>query len=351
MNNHILNNDTRLPKNGSRQRVYQRRNRKGNRTTLFPLPALTLTSTIVTGNTTQFINSTSVPITDLFASISSNFTEYKYLFLIGICLLVLLCCLTVIFLLVILRCAKRKTWDKRRQERIDKQRLRDLPDFLDDPSRPEGEQSKLLESIGGTSTARNGSIMTNGNLPNDNISNTLSLDPMLEQKIIKHNSIISPSAADDTSLDTLRGSLISSPSQPSSVVQPVSTPTRQLSTTTTTDSTIKLESRPIDDEEKEKDDDFHDLDLKPIAPRFVKAANISGSNLATHRTSGSSIEQSIGRQERRAEEKERSLLHGSNSNIYEKELRRHDEQAAFARKQHTNSQVSLVSRTSEDSCY
>jgi len=177
----------------------------------------------------------------------------------------------------------------------------------------------------------------------------------LNKKIIKNNPPnaigLSP-MADDTSLDTLRGSLISSPSQQISAFQLPPTPTRisaqHPSSSTTTDSIINPDERAF---EAEKDDDLHDLDLKRIQPRYIKATNNSSSNLPTLRPSGSSLEQTIRKQERRAEEEERGLLHGSNSNLYEKELRRQAEQDSFARKQHTNSQVSLVSRTSEDSCY
>jgi len=167
---------------------------------------------------------------------------------------------------------------------------------------------------------------------------------MLEQKIIKNNlpnALLSP-AADDTSLDTLRGSLISSPSQQISTIQPPSTPTY----ISTTDSIINSDERAV---EAEKVDDLHDLDLKPIQRLFTKATN-SSSNLPAHRTSVSSIEQTIRNKEREAEKEERGLLHGSNSNLYEKEIRKRAEQEVIDRK-HTNSQVSLVSRTSEDSCY
>jgi hypothetical protein len=243
---------------------------------------------------------------------------------------------------------KKKSCKTRRQERLDKKRLKEIPDFLDDHHGNKGESVVLLEQNGRTNSLNNNTINTNGILLNDNISNTFSLDPMLEQKIFKNNPpnamSLSP-MADDLSLDTLRGSLISSPSQQISAIQPPPTPTY---ITTTTDSMINPYERAI---EAEKDDDLHDLDLKRIQPRYIKATNNnSTSNLPAHRTSASSIEQSIRRQEKRAEEEERGLLHGSNSNLYEKELRRQAEQETFARK-HTNSQVSLVSRTSEDSCY
>jgi hypothetical protein len=342
-------------KNASTRRTYHRRNRKGNRTNISPPIYLPLTTTIVTTtNSTLIINSPSVPINDLFAPIS-YLTQYKYVFLIGLSLLILLCVISIVFLIFILKCSKRKSWKTRRQERLDKKRLKDIPDFLDDQHEHKDESEILLEQNSGKNSLTNNMITTNGMLHSDNISNTFSLDPMLEQKIIKNNppnAIALSPMADDTSLDTLRGSLISSPSQQISVIQPPHTPTRisaqHPSSSTTTDSIINPDERAF---EAEKDDDLHDLDLKRIQPRYIKATNNSSSNLPTLRPSGSSLEQTIRKQERRAEEEERGLLHGSNSNLYEKELRRQAEQDSFARKQHTNSQVSLVSRTSEDSCY
>jgi len=340
-------NDINLPpKNASTRRVYQRRNRKGNRTHNASSAYLPLTTTIVPTNITLIINSSSVPINDLFAPIS-YLTQYKYFFLTGLCLLILLCLISILFLIVISKCTKRKSWKTRRQERMDKKRLQEIPDFLDDQHGHKDENAILLESNDRKSSLMNNINTTNGILPNDNISNTFSLDPMLEQKIIKNNppnAISLSPMADDTSIDTLRGSLISSPSQQISAIQPPHTPTHM----TATDSIINPDDRAL---EAEKDDDLHDLDLKRIQPRYVKATNNSSSNLPAHRTSGSSLEQSIRRQERRAEEEERGLLHGSNSNLYEKEIRRQAEEESFARKHHTNSQVSLVSRTSEDSCY
>jgi hypothetical protein len=255
--------------------------------------------------------------------------------------------ISTIFLIGLYKCSKRGSWKTRRQQRLDKKRLENLPDFLDDHHDHKDENDILLERNGTINSQRNISITTNGLLPNDNISNTFSLDPMLEQKINRNNPpnalALSP-MADDTSIDTLRGSLISSPSQQISASQMPSTPT------TTTDSiVVHPDERAF---EAEKDDDLHDLDLPRMQPRFIKATNNnSSSNLPPHRTSSSSIEQSIRRQERRAEEEERGLLHGSNSNLYEKEIIKRAEEEVFARKQHTNSQVSLVSRTSEDSCY
>ena len=349
-----MNNNNLSSRNGSSRPVYQRRNRKENRTRTIPSGYLPLTTTILTTNNTSISNASSVPINDLFAPIS-YLTQYKYIFLIGLSLLILLCVVSILFLIFILKCTKKKSWKTRRQERLDKKRLKEIPDFLDDQHGNKDENAILLGRNGGTNSLAGNSITTNGILLNDNISNTFSLDPMLEQKIINNNppnAIALSPMADDLSIDTLRGSLISSPSQQISANQPPPTPTSIKTTTyiptTTTDSVINPYERDL---EAEKEDDLHDLDLKRIQPRYIKAANNSSSNLPAHRTSASSIEHSIRRQERRAEEEERGLLHGSNSNLYEKELRKQAEQEAFSRKQHTNSQVSLVSRTSEDSCY
>jgi hypothetical protein len=345
-----MNENNSSSKNASSRRPYHRRNRKGNRTNISSSIYLPATTTIITTNSTLIINSSSVPIDDLFAPIS-YFTQYKYFFLLGLCFLILLCVISILFLIIISKCTRGKSWKTRRQERLDKKRLEHIPDFLDDHHGNKDENDILLEPNGRANSLINNIINTNGILPNDNISNTFSLDPMLEQKIIQNNppnTIVSSSMADDTSLDTLRGSLISSPSQRISTIQSPPTPT-YLSARTTTDSTINPDERAF---EAEKEDDLHDLDLKPLQPRYIKGTNNnSTSNLPAHRTSASSLEQTIRRQERRAEEEERGLLHGSNSNLYEKELRKQAEQDAITRKQHTNSQVSLVSRTSEDSCY
>jgi len=336
-----MNENDLSSKNTPNRRTYHRRNRKGNRTNNY-----FSVTTLITTNQTLILNSSSVPVNDLLAPIS-YFTQHKQLFLIVLSLLIFLCVISALFLVVLLKCSKRRSWKTRRQERLDRKRLKDLPDFLDDQHDHKNENDILLNRNGTINSQINTGIGSNGLLPNDNISNTFSLDPMLELKISRNNPpnilALSPTA-DDTSIDTLRGSLISSPSQRISASQMPSTPT------TTTDSVIvNPDERAL---EAEKDDDLHDLDLKPLQPRFIKATNNnSSSNLPAHRTSASSIEQSIRRQERRAEEEERRFLHGSNSNLYDKEIRKLAEQEAFARKAHTDSQGSLVSRTSEKSCY
>ena len=334
-NNHNLSSQ-----NASNRRTYYRRFRKGNNTSAYSLPITTAT-TILNTNNTLLTESTPVPINDLLAWISS-LTQHKYILGIILSLFVLLCVASIFFIIFLSKCSRKKRWKNRRQKDLD-----DLPDFLDDHHK--GENVILLEPTAGTSSVQN-AITTYGNLPNDNISNTFSLDPMLEQKIIRNNPpnafILSP-MADDTSIDTLRGSLISSPSQQISAIQPPLTPTHSLPLTTT-DSFIKPDERAV---EAEKDDDLHDLDLPRILPRYTKTVNNSSSNLSGHRTSTSSIEQSIRKQERRAEQAERDFLHGSNSNIYEKEIRKNADRDTTGKPTHTNSQVSLVSRTSEDSCY
>jgi len=341
-----MNDNNLSSQNASIRRTYHRRNRKGNRTNISPPIYHPATTTIVTTSSTLIINSSPVPVNDLFAPIS-YIIQHKYYFLIGLFLLILLCVISILFFIITLKCRKRKSWKNRRQERLDKKCLEKIPDFLDDQHGNKDETDILLEQNGGINSLTSNTLTANGLLPNDNISNTFSLDPMLEQKIIRNNPpnalILSP-MADDTSLDTLRGSLISSPSQQISANQLPSTPTHM----TTTDSIINPDERAV---EAEKEDDIQDLDLKRIQPRYIKATNNnSSSNLPANRTSASSLEQTIRRQERRAEEEERGLLHGSNSNLYEKELRKQAEQESISRK-HTNSQVSLVSRTSEDSCY
>lgn len=342
-------NDTDLSsKNASNRRTYHRRNRKKNRTddTIFPVTYLPLTTSIITTNATALVNSSSVLANDFFAPISF-LTQNKYFFLIGLSLLIFLCVISIVFLIVISNCIKGGRRKNGRLPHIDK-RYKNAPDFLDGHD-GKGDNEILLKEIGPTSSINHSTMNTNGNIPNDNISNTFSIDPLIEQKILNNNppnamSLSLSPAADDTSLDTLRGSLISSPSQNMSTHQRSSTPTRLTET----------ESAPHTDDrthEGEKDDDLHDLDLKRIQPRYTKATTNSGTNLLAHRTSGSSIEQSIRKLERRAEEVERSQLHGSNSNLYEKELRRRADEQRNARKEHTVSQASLVSRTSEDSCY
>jgi hypothetical protein len=331
-------------KNTSHRRTYLRRNRKRNLTTLYFPVITTTTTTLLTTNQTLLINSSSVAVDDLAAGLF--YFIRKPIFLIILSLLVFLCLISIIFLIGLYKCSRRGSWKTRRQHRIDKKRLKDLPDFLDEHNDHKSENDILLERNGTLNSQRNISITTNGLLPNDNVSNTFSLDPMLEQKINRNNQpnalVLSPTA-DDTSIDTLRGSMISSPSQQISASQMPSTPT------TATDSVLgNPDERAF---EAEKDDDLHDLDLPRIQPRFIKSNNNSTSNILAHRTSGSSIEQSIRRQERRAEEEERELLHGSNSNLYEKEIIKRAEAQANALKQQSNSQVSLVSRTSEDSCY
>ncbi|CAF2311082.1 unnamed protein product [Rotaria sp. Silwood2] len=334
--------------NTSTRRIYQRRNRKRNRTsTVTTLDYLPLTTTIVTTNSTLLLNSSSIPINDLFAPLS-YLLQHKYIFLIGLSLLIVLCLISILFLIFILKCTRRKGWKTRRQIRLDRKRLEKSPDFLDDQHKNKDENTILLEPNGEiNSFTNNNPTITNGIFPSDNISSTISIGSILEKKIIENNppnSIPLLPITDNTSIDTLRGSLISSPSQQISVNQQPSTP----SYITTTDSATNPDER---DHEAEKDDYLHDFEFKPITSRYTKAINNSGSNMLAHRSSGSSIEQSIRRQERRAEEEERGLLHGSNSNLYEKEIRRLAEQEKNARKEHTNSQVSLTSRTSEDSCY
>ena len=334
-------------RNTATRRIYYPRNRRRNRTYVTPPTRyLPLTTTaIVTANSTPAINSSSVPINDLLAPLS-YLTKYKYIFFIGLSLLLLLCVISILFILI-LKCTRGTSYKNRRRLNLDKKRLDKIPDFLETHHENKGENVALLQHNGEMNSSINHAPITNGIPFNDNISNTLSLDPMLEQKINRNNpsnaKSLSPTG-DDTSLDTLRGSLISSPSQQISTTQILCTSTNP----TTTDSIINSEERT---DEAEEGDDLQDLDLKRIQPRFIKATNNSSSKLHAHQTSGSSLEQSIRREERRAEKEERDRLHGSNSNLYEKELRRQAEQEKIIRKEHTNSQVSLVSKTSEDSCY
>lgn len=217
-----------------------------------------------------------------------------------------------------------------------------------------------------------GAIKKNGTIATDNISNTFSLDPMLEQKIAENNppnAVSTLPQGDDISVDTLRGSLGSSPSQQIPPIQPPATPTHHhtpaaapppSATKSTIDSITHSDEHAV---EAEQIDDLDDFDFKHIRPRFTKIdPKTSG-----HRTSSSSIGQSILRKEKLAEEAERALLHGSNSNIYEKEMRKLDAKRtrgpddpdldgihnpkSGGPNSRTTSQVSLVSRTSEDSCY
>ena len=213
-------------------------------------------------------------------------------------------------------------------------------------------------------------ITKNGTIATDNVSNTFSLDPMLEQKIAENNppNVVATLPQDDEiSVDTLRGSLGSSPSQQISSIQPPVTPTYQHTPAaaapapkSTIDSITDPDEHAV---EAEKIDDLDDFDFRHIRPRFTKIdPKTSG-----HRTSSSSIGQSILRKEKLAAEAERAFLHGSNSNIYEKEMRELDAKRTRGPddpdlngtgnskpggpNSRTTSQVSLVSRTSEDSCY
>ena len=73
---HRMNNQPNFSSNNaSTRRIYQRRNRKGNRkenrsTTVTTIVPIALTSTIVSNQTSLLINSSAVPINDLFAPIS-----------------------------------------------------------------------------------------------------------------------------------------------------------------------------------------------------------------------------------------------------------------------------------------
>ena len=333
-------------RNASTRRTYFRRKGNNTRKTISPyLPITTTfvtTTTIVTDRTLINADTKSIPVNDLFAPLS-YFFEHKFIFLLVSSLLLLLCVLTICFLIV-LKCSK-KSLRTRRQKRLDKKRLDELPDFLNDHNDQKDETDILLEPNVNNHSLTHNALPNNGILTNDNISTTFSIDPLLEQKINQNNlpnAITSSSTADNTSLDTLHGSLISSPSQKIPALQPTPTST----TATTTDSTSNVDERVM---EAEKADEFQDIVFTRNEPRFIKANN--GSNLSKHRTSASSLEQTIRQQEERTAAEERKLLHGSNSNLIEKEMRKQEVEKAIARKQHTNSEVSLVSRTSEDSCY
>lgn len=338
------------PRNITGRPTYHRRNRKGNRTqgvapVYVPLTTTTTTVILAATNSTAVSNASAVPIDDLFAPLS-YLIQYKYLFLIGLILLIFLCLISIIFLCV-LKCTRGRSWKTWWRERQQLKLAQEIPDFLDDRHDGKEENVSLLETSKRLHSATHASAETNGVLLNDNVSTTFSLDPMLEQKIAQNNPpsamSLSPTA-DDTSLDTLRGSLISSPSQQIPPIASIPTPTR----TTTTDSVHTPEERVV---EAEKDDGLQDLDLQRLPQRYIKSVNNSTSNLPAHRTSGTSLEQSIRRQQRQAEEEERNRMHGSNSNLYEKTMRQQAAQGSIAKKPLTNSQVSLASRTSEDSCY
>ncbi|UJR25958.1 hypothetical protein I4U23_007306 [Adineta vaga] len=344
-----MNEENFSSKNSSNRLTYHRRYRKGNRTRPAPSGYLPITTTIISAtNSTALINSSSVSVNDLLAPFS-YLAQYKYFFFIGLILLILLCVISVLFLIFILKCTKGKSWKVRRQQRKDIKRAHEIPDFLDDHTDSKGENVILLPSNSLRNSLKSSNDRTNGILLNDNVSNTLSLDPLLQEKIIQNNPpnvpTLSPNA-DDTSLDTLRGSVISSPSQQIPVIQSLPTPTR----TTTKESLTNSEDR-VAAAEAEKDDGLNDLDLKSVQRRYIKSTNNSSSNLPKHRKSGTTIEQSIRRQEIRDEEAERALTHGSNTNIYEKAMKQREEKELNDRKPHTVSQTSLVSRTSEDSCY
>lgn len=331
-------------RNATTRRTYFRRKGKGNRTTIASyLPVTTAFVTTTTNQTLINVNPTSVPVNDLFAPLS-YFIQHKFIFFIVSSLLLLLCVLTICFLIV-LKCSKesRRT---RQQKRLDKKRLEELPDFLDDQNDHKDETDILLEPTVHSHSLINTALPANGTLSNDNISTTFSIDPLVVQKINQNNlpnAAISPSMADNTSVDTLRGSVISSPSQKISAIQPPSTPTP---TTTTTDSVSTVEDRVM---EAERGDEFQDIVFTPNAPRFQKANN--GNHLSKQQVSTSSSKKTIREEEKYKEEEERKLLHGSATNIMETTMEQLEKQKEMARKQHTKSQTSLVSRTSEDSCY
>ena len=354
-----MNQTVILGKNSTQRRFYQRRNRKGNRTITTTLPpfSVPLTTTLATTNTTLILNSSSVPIQDLFAPIS-YFIQYKHFFLIGLCVLLFLCVLTIIFLILI-RCIRGKSPGK---TLVHDRKTKDSKDFLDPGSENHDANISLLDAPDGFITFHNTSG-SNGILPNDNISTTYSLDPVLLQKINQNNPPnTNPTSAhaDDMSLNTLRGSIMSTPSQQIPGMQPttpISPPPSSSSglvydhrnSITTNDSiTINHEDRVV---EAEEDDDLQGLELKPITQHFIKTANRSTGNLANHKNSTSSSEMTIRSREKKEEAQERADLHGSNTNIYIKEMKRQVEQDNMARNHHTNSQISLVSRASEDSCY
>ena len=334
-----MNENNFFTRNSSTRRTYIRRKGKGNRTILPPYLVNTGVFLTTTNQTLINANPASVPVSDLFAPLA-YFFQHQIIFLLVSSLLLLLCIITICFLLL-LKYSKSNSWQTRRQERLDKKRLKTLPDFLDDQNDHKNETDILLEPNGNNNSLTNaGALTINGVLPNDNVSTTFSLEPILVEKMYRNNppnTINSSSMADDTSLDTLRGSVISSRSQQIPSMQPPST---------TTDSfVVNPDERAV---EAEKDDGLHDLEFESRQPRFTKAAN---SNPFPQRSSTSSLEQTIRRQEQKADEKEHKDIHGSKPNLYEHELREQSEQTDKKRKQHTNSQTSLVSRTSEDSCY
>ncbi|CAF0775318.1 unnamed protein product [Adineta ricciae] len=347
-----MNNGSIESKNSSARRTYHRRNRKNNQTRLVPPGYIPFTTTVLsttittTTNRSVLINASSVPVKDLLAPMS-YLIQYKHFFLIGLILLALLCIVSVLFLVFISKCTKRKSWRNRRQRRQDIKRIKEIPDFLSYKSDQKGENVVLIPQTNQADSLTNTVNSPNGLLIGDNISNTLSLDPLLVRKIDENNPpnamALSPTA-DGTSLDTLHGSLISSPSQQIPALQSLPTPTR----TTTKDSLTNSDGQKS---EAEKDDDLHDLDLKGVQRLFTKAATNSASNIAANRTLNSVADKSIRRQERKAEDEERARTHGSNTNLYEKSIKALEEQGKINRKPHTNSQISLVSRTSEDSCY
>ena len=336
------------------RRSYQRQNRRKNRTNISKPPLLlnvtpvALSTTIINStNSSLIIEDSSVPINDILAPFS-YLVQYKYSFLIGLIIFILLCVISIIFLIVLSRCPVIK---RRRKNRNDKKLLKNIPDFLDNANQNQDEQSTLLDlncanqDLNNPTTAR-----SSGMLLADNTSATLSLDPMIEQKISNNNpsnSIPASTVADNTSVATLRGSLASSSSQ--------QIPSMQVSTTTPTNNQSRnpITTDPIVSHENasgaiEQDDGIGDLDWNGIRPRFTKATNNSTSSLSGNRTSAAAIE-SIQRIARLQEDKEHKTLHGSASNLYEKEIRSEAEKSLV--RNQTISQISLVSRTSEDSCY
>lgn len=345
-----MNTTDRLSNTTSKRRNYQRfhRKRNGTRTrtkTLLTTPIPLSGVLLNTSNLTTITNGSSVQINDLFAPIS-YLSDYKYFFLAGLIILILLCLITVGFLIYILRCCSKKRLDKKRNnhhELVKKDFLDGTKPHADDHlSLLNQEESNPDKHHCATSRSSAGFAM-------ETTSNTASIDQVVVQKILQNNPpnshITSTNQVDNTSVDTLRGSLGSSRSERNLIPQVI-------------DSSIIANpvSEQLADESsgqpknKEKDDDLVDLEFEKVRPRFVKGIySTSNSNLSGHRTSASNIDQSIRRREQNAEREERGQLHGSNSNLYEKELKKRAEQSL--NRHPTKSEISLVSRTSEDSCY
>ncbi|CAF0951308.1 unnamed protein product [Didymodactylos carnosus] len=275
---------------------------------------------------------------------ASFFHQYKIALIFGLSFLGLLFLLSILFLLFIY-CYRHKGNNRKRlinNKHID---LGQFQDFLADQNNNSTNNTLLLtkpvvdndEDVDGTHEH------TQLIKPSDveNSSGTLSLGQ--QRKINKMNN-----RDDNTSIDTLRGSLTSSSTAANAAIasSPSSSNNNDLSRSKFNANVLHSPTKTSEHEhDAEKDDDLSALDLRSI---YIQNKPHMKSNGSTNikRTSDSAIASTIRKQTETAEDEERRLLHGSKPNIYEDEIRKRE-----LNQQHTTSQMSINSLTSEKSCY